>query len=138
MTIAIDVHLDADAAAKMARDVREGLCAYPKEVAPKYFYDERGSLLFEQITELPEYYPTRAEREILVERAGEIAVATRAKTLIELGSGSSEKTRLLLSALRTHGSLGAFVPLDVSGSALREAMDRIVAAGSGSLFWPAV
>ena len=69
-TIAIDVHLDADAAAKMARDVRAGLCAYPKEVAPKYFYDERGSLLFEQITELPEYYPTRAEREILTTALG--------------------------------------------------------------------
>src|SRR4029079_10040022 len=54
--IAIDVHLDADAAAKMARDVREGLCAYPKEVAPKYFYDERGSLLFEHIMELPQPY----------------------------------------------------------------------------------
>src|SRR5690242_6494806 len=62
MTIAIDVHLDAVAAEKMAGDVREGLCSYPKEVALKYFYDERGSLLFEQITELPEYYPTRAER----------------------------------------------------------------------------
>ena len=68
MTIAIEVHLDADAAATMARDVRAGLCADPKELAPKYFYDERGSQLFEQITELPEYYPTRAERQIL-ERA---------------------------------------------------------------------
>ena len=67
--IAIDVHLDADAAATMARDVRAGLCAYPKELAPKYFYDERGSQLFERITELPEYYPTRAEREILAERS---------------------------------------------------------------------
>ena len=73
--IAIDVHLDADAAATMARDVRAGLCAYPKELAPKYFYDERGSQLFEQITELPEYYPTRAEREILAERSAEILAA---------------------------------------------------------------
>ena len=70
--IAIDVHLDADAAATMARDVRLGLCAYPKELAPKYFYDDRGSRLFEQITELDEYYPTRAEREILADRSAEI------------------------------------------------------------------
>ena len=62
--IAIDVHLDADAAATMARDVRAGLCAYPKELSPKYFYDERGSQLFEEITELPEYYPTRRERQM--------------------------------------------------------------------------
>ncbi|HEU4598888.1 MAG TPA: L-histidine N(alpha)-methyltransferase, partial [Solirubrobacterales bacterium] len=73
--IAIDVHLDADAAAKMAQDVREGLCAYPKEVAPKYFYDARGSLLFEQITALPEYYPTRAERQILELRSPAILEA---------------------------------------------------------------
>ncbi len=113
--IAIDVHLDADAAAKMARDVREGLCAYPKEVAPKYFYDERGSLLFEQITELPEYYPTRAEREILTNRSGEIHVAAGCPgTLIELGSGSAAKTRHLLSAMRDCGSLDTYVPVDIS------------------------
>ena len=95
--IAIDVHLDADAAATMARDVRAGLCAYPKELSPKYFYDERGSQLFEQITELPEYYPTRAEREILAERSAEIlAAAGGPGTLVELGSGSAAKTRHLL------------------------------------------
>jgi L-histidine Nalpha-methyltransferase len=113
--IAIDVHLDADAAAKMAQDVREGLCAYPKEVAPKYFYDERGSLLFEEITELPEYYPTRAEREILTTRSGEIhGAAGCPQTLIELGSGSAAKTRHLLSAMRDCGSLRTYVPVDIS------------------------
>lgn len=113
--IAIDVHLDADAAAKMAQDVREGLCAYPKEVAPKYFYDQRGSLLFERITELREYYPTRAEREILTTRSGEIHVAAGCpKTLIELGSGSAAKTRHLLSAMRDCGSLDTYVPVDIS------------------------
>jgi L-histidine N-alpha-methyltransferase len=113
--IAIDVHLDADAARKMAQDVREGLCTYPKEVAPKYFYDERGSLLFEQITELPEYYPTRAEREILTTRAAEIhAAAGCPETLIELGSGSASKTRHLLSAMRDCGSLDTYVPVDIS------------------------
>ena len=113
--IAIDVHLDADAAATMARDVRAGLCAYPKELAPKYFYDERGSQLFEQITELPEYYPTRAEREILRERSAEIlAVAGAPATLVELGSGSAAKTRHLLSAMRDAGRLDTYVPVDIS------------------------
>jgi L-histidine N-alpha-methyltransferase len=113
--IAIDVHLDADAAATMRRDVRAGLCSYPKELAPKYFYDERGSLLFEQITELPEYYPTRAEREILTERSPEIlAAAGWPGTLVELGSGSAAKTRHLLSAMRDADSLNTYVPVDIS------------------------
>ena len=115
MTIAIDVHLDADATAKMADDVRAGLCAYPKEVAPKYFYDDRGSRLFEQITELPEYYPTRAERQILERRSAEIhAAAGSPSTLIELGSGSAAKTRHLLSAMRACDSLETYVPVDIS------------------------
>ncbi|HET8813584.1 MAG TPA: L-histidine N(alpha)-methyltransferase [Solirubrobacterales bacterium] len=113
--IAIDVHLDADAAATMARDVRAGLCAYPKELAPKYFYDERGSLLFERITELPEYYPTRAERQILTRRSAEIVEAAGCpRTLVELGSGSAAKTRHLLSAMRDRGSLETYVPVDIS------------------------
>jgi L-histidine Nalpha-methyltransferase len=113
--IAIDVHLDADAAATMSRDVRAGLCAYPKELAPKYFYDERGSELFEQITELPEYYPTRAEREILSRRAAEILdVAGYPGTLVELGSGSAAKTRHLLSAMRDCEVLETYVPVDIS------------------------
>ena len=113
--IAIDVHLDADAAATMARDVRAGLCAYPKELAPKYFYDDRGSRLFEQITELPEYYPTRAERTILDWRSAEILAAAGAPgTLVELGSGSAAKTRHLLSAMRDAGSLETYVPVDIS------------------------
>ncbi len=115
MTIAIDVHLDADAAATMARDVRAGLCDYPKELAPKYFYDDRGSRLFEQITELPEYYPTRAEREILQHRSGEILDAAGCpSTLTELGSGSAAKTRHLLSAMRDRDSLHTYVPVDIS------------------------
>ncbi len=115
MTIAIDVHLDADAAATMARDVRAGLCDFPKELAPKYFYDDRGSRLFEQITELPEYYPTRAERQILERRSPEILeTAGRPSTLIELGSGSAAKTRHLLSAMRELGSLDTYVPVDIS------------------------
>lgn len=113
--IAIDVHLDADAAATMAREVRAGLCAYPKELSPKYFYDERGSVLFEQITELPEYYPTRAEREILQRRSAEIlATAGAPGTLVELGSGSAAKTRHLLDAMRDGGCLQTYVPVDIS------------------------
>ena len=116
MTIAIDVHLDADAAATMARDVRAGLCAYPKELAPKYFYDERGSQLFEQITELPEYYPTRAERRDPRPSARPRSSPPPAapSTLVELGSGSAAKTRHLLSAMRDCGCLDTYVPVDIS------------------------
>jgi L-histidine Nalpha-methyltransferase len=113
--IAIEVHLDAEAAATMARDVHEGLCADSKELAPKYFYDERGSQLFEQITELPEYYPTRTERAILTERSAEIVTAANApRSLVELGSGSAAKTRHLLSAMRDAGCLHTYVPVDIS------------------------
>jgi L-histidine N-alpha-methyltransferase len=123
----IDVHLTPGHAARALRtDARDGLLADPKWLPPKWFYDARGSELFEQITRLPEYYPTRAEREILDRRAAEIAARTGAHTLVELGSGSSEKTRLLLDALREHGTLHEFVPLDVSESALREAAEAIV------------
>jgi L-histidine Nalpha-methyltransferase len=115
VTIAIEIHLDADAAETMGRDVRTGLCEYPKELAPKYFYDDRGSRLFERITELPEYYPTRAEREILERRSPEILEAAgRPSTLTELGSGSAAKTRHLLSAMRDLGSLDTYVPVDIS------------------------
>jgi L-histidine N-alpha-methyltransferase len=113
--IAIDVHLDTDSAAAMARDVRAGLSAWPKELAPKWFYDERGSELFERITELDEYYPTRAEREILTSQAPEIvAAAGSPRTLIELGSGSAAKTRVLLDAMRDAGTLEVYAPVDIS------------------------
>jgi L-histidine N-alpha-methyltransferase len=108
-------------------DARAGLTATPKSLPPKWFYDANGSALFEKITELPEYYPTRAERAILVERAAEIASVTSAATLAELGSGSSEKTRLLLSALREAGTLRCYVPVDVSEPALIMAADALVA-----------
>lgn len=104
--------------AALRTDVREGLTGVPKTLPPKWFYDAHGSELFEEITELPEYYPTRAEREILMARSGEIAAASGARTLVELGSGSSEKTRHLLDALT---GLRTYVPVDVSDSALRHA-----------------
>jgi L-histidine N-alpha-methyltransferase len=119
----LEIHLDdADLARQLRADVRTGLTAAAKWLPPKWFYDARGSELFEQITQLPEYYPTRAEREILAARAPEIATVTGARTLVELGSGSSEKTRLLLDALSGHGTLRAFVPLDVSAAALGDAV----------------
>jgi L-histidine Nalpha-methyltransferase len=105
-------------AASLRADALAGLTATPKSLPPKWFYDAQGSALFEKITELPEYYPTRAERSILRAAAAEIARIARARVLVELGSGSSEKTRLLLSALRAEGTLEAYVPVDVSESAL--------------------
>ncbi|MFF6981607.1 L-histidine N(alpha)-methyltransferase [Streptomyces sp. NPDC008343] len=101
--------------AALRADVLKGLTSTPRTLPPKWFYDAQGSELFEKITELPEYYPTRAEREILVDRAGEIAAAIGARTLVELGSGSSEKTRYLIDALT---GLHTYVPVDVSESAL--------------------
>ncbi|MEU3859529.1 L-histidine N(alpha)-methyltransferase [Streptomyces sp. NPDC028722] len=108
--------------AALRADVLHGLTSTPKRLPPKWFYDARGSELFEQITELPEYYPTRAEREILAARSAEIAAASGARTLIELGSGSSEKTRYLIEAL----PLSAYVPVDVSESALSQAGQALV------------
>ncbi|MFI5674416.1 L-histidine N(alpha)-methyltransferase [Streptomyces cellulosae] len=114
---------DATEAALRA-DVLRGLTRTPKTLPPKWFYDAHGSDLFEQITELPEYYPTRAEREILIARSGEIAAATGARTLVELGSGSSEKTRHLIEALT---GLHTYVPVDVSDSALTQAGQALIA-----------
>jgi L-histidine Nalpha-methyltransferase len=125
--IEIEVHLKGDGAATMRRDVREGLSTEPKELAPKYFYDERGSQLFERITELPEYYPTRAERSILTERADEIvAAAGEPRTLVELGSGSAAKTRHLLSAMRDAGCLETYVPVDISEEITHETAEQLV------------
>ncbi|MEU0833526.1 L-histidine N(alpha)-methyltransferase [Streptomyces sp. NPDC056231] len=118
--------LPADATdAALRADVLHGLTRHPKTLPPKWFYDAHGSELFEEITRLPEYYPTRAEREILVARAPGIAAASGAQTLVELGSGSSEKTRHLLDALP---ALHSYVPVDVSESALRGAAETLLAS----------
>src|SRR5690606_27006835 len=128
----LEVHLDAaDLAAQLRADAYVGLQAPTKWLPPKYFYDARGSDLFDQITRLPEYYPTRLERAILTDRAEQIAAVTGAATLVELGSGSSEKTRLLLDALRRHGTLDTFVPLDVSAAALTRAVASLAEAYPG-------
>ncbi|HNM85779.1 MAG: L-histidine N(alpha)-methyltransferase [Mycobacterium sp.] len=121
MTLVADL-LDADHAARELRnDVRDGLSRTPKSLPPKWFYDSVGSELFDRITRLPEYYPTRAEAAILRERARLVAAATGADTLVELGSGTSEKTRMLLDALRSAGTLRRFVPFDVDRSVLESA-----------------
>ncbi len=118
-------------AASLRADALAGLTATPKSLPPKWFYDAQGSALFEKITELPEYYPTRAERAILRAAAPEIAALTGATALVELGSGSSDKTRLLLSALRDAGTLRGYVPVDVSESALAAAGDALAAEYPG-------
>jgi L-histidine N-alpha-methyltransferase len=128
----IEHRLPADyRAASLRADALAGLTATPKSLPPKWFYDAQGSALFEKITELPEYYPTRAERAILRAVAPEIAALTQATALVELGSGSSEKTRLLLSALRDAGTLRGYVPVDVSESALAAAGDAVAAEYPG-------
>lgn len=119
MTLTLSNHLAADSAYHaLRRDVLDGLQQTPKTLPPKWFYDSVGSDLFDQITRLPEYYPTRAEAEILRARSGEVASASEADTLVELGAGTSEKTRRLLDALRDRGSLRGFVPFDVDASVL--------------------
>ena len=110
----------------MAEVVREGLSCPFKELPPKYFYDERGSELFERITEQPEYYPTRCEREILHARAAAIVAAARPRTLIELGSGAAAKSRVLLDAMREAGTLERFVPVDISEEITRRAAGELV------------
>jgi L-histidine Nalpha-methyltransferase len=126
MTLSLSNHLASDSAYHaLRRDVLDGLRGSPKSLPPKWFYDSVGSDLFDQITRLPEYYPTRAEAEILRARSADIAVATNADTLVELGSGTSEKTRTLLDALREGGSLRRFVPFDVDASMLSAAATAI-------------
>jgi len=122
----LDVRLTSeDLVATMRTDVRSGLTSTPKTLPPKYFYDARGSELFEEITRLPEYYPTRTERRILEDHADDIARAAVADTLVELGSGSSAKTGLLLDALGRAGRLRSYVPVDVSDSALEGALKAL-------------
>jgi L-histidine N-alpha-methyltransferase len=112
-------------------DVRRGLGAHPRSLPPKWLYDDRGSELFDEITRLPEYYPTERERAILRDHAGEIAELSGAGTLIELGSGTSDKTRTLLDAFSARGQLRRFVPVDVSEATLRTAAVELSAAYPG-------
>src|SRR5438445_13168954 len=93
---------------QMLRDIRQGLTTMPKQLSPKYFYDERGSELFEEITQLPEYYLTRAERSLLEQRISQIISTVRPCSLVELGAGSATKTRIILDEMRTSGCAGCY------------------------------
>jgi L-histidine N-alpha-methyltransferase len=122
MAYTIDVHLSPEEVRNQMRaDALKGLQGATKSIPPVWFYDERGSRLFEEITQLPEYYPTRAERRLLQRHAGAIAELAKADTLVELGAGACDKTRILLAALQRAGTLARYVPFDVSDEFLRAA-----------------
>jgi L-histidine Nalpha-methyltransferase len=126
MTYTIDVHLSPDdVRRRMRADAIRGLSESPKSIPPVWFYDEHGSQLFEQITALPEYYPTRAERALLEAHSPAIAELSKADTLVELGAGACEKTRVLLGALQQLGVLARYVPFDVSDEFLRDAASTL-------------
>jgi L-histidine Nalpha-methyltransferase len=130
--IRIDVHLNDGALATIAEDVRNGLSRRPKQLPPKYFYDARGSQLFEQITQLPEYYPTRAEQSILDRVGAQIIAEARPTELVELGPGSARKTHALLDPLMAEpGGSATYVPVDVSEAAIQEVVERLADAYEG-------
>jgi L-histidine N-alpha-methyltransferase len=121
-SVAVESWLSEDDERSLANDVLDGLTKPFKELAPKHFYDARGSALFERITELPEYYPTRTELAILRDHAAEIVAQTGAGELVELGAGASDKARVLLDAMRDAGTLRRYVPLDVSETVVEDAV----------------
>lgn len=130
--VTVDVHLGADDLADALRaDVRAGLASAPRELPPKWFYDDHGCDLFDQITRLPEYYPTETERGILRSEADAIVAASGADTLVELGSGTSDKTRTLLDAFQRAGRLRRFIPFEVNEATVRAASSQIAAAYPG-------
>lgn len=116
---------------EMARDVREGLGSRPRTLPPKYFYDARGSRLFERITELPEYYQTRTERALLERIAPDLVAELRPRALVEYGSGSAEKTEVLLHAMEEAGLLEGYAPVDVSPEPVRAVAERLGARHPG-------
>lgn len=122
----VSVVLDPDSAtSRLIEDVRRGFATQPRTLPPKWLYDQTGSELFDEITRLPEYYPAEQERSILTKHAGDIVATSGATTLIELGSGTSDKTRILLDAFTTTGQLARFVPVDVSETTLRSAARQL-------------
>ena len=129
LTIAIHT-FGQDARAELIADVRAGLTASPKSLPPRWFYDQRGSELFEAITRLPEYYLTRAEASILDTAAADVVAAVRPEAIVELGAGSSEKTRALIAAARHHG-LSCFVPFDISEDFLQRTARRLATEFAG-------
>lgn len=125
-TVTVDVHLPTDwAKGEMRDDIRRAFTNRPIVLPPKWLYDDRGSELFDRITRLDEYYPTEAEREILAARAADIAAITGAREVVELGSGTSDKTRTLLDAFHAAGQLERFTALDVSKATLLDAAEML-------------
>jgi L-histidine Nalpha-methyltransferase len=124
--VVVHTYLGLSDERSLADDVLDGLTKPFKELPPKHFYDARGAELFDRICELPEYYPTRAERTILEERSGDIAALTGAGELVELGSGTAAKTRLLLSALYDGGTLRRYIPIDVTERMVRDCAEALV------------
>ena len=130
----VEVHLEpGELRAAMVADARRGLLVGPgrKQLPPVWFYDDHGSALFDAITALPEYYPTRAERALLHAHAGDIAAQAKAATMVELGAGTCDKSRILIEALRQAGLIERYVPFDVSEGTLRQAADELSAAYPG-------
>jgi L-histidine N-alpha-methyltransferase len=123
--IRIDSHLGGAHERSLAEDVLDGLTRPFKELPPKHFYDARGAELFDQICEQPEYYPTRAERSILEEAATDLATLTKAAELVELGSGTAAKTRVLLDAMHAAGTLKRYIPVDVTESMVRDCAEEL-------------
>ena len=120
-TMDVQAHQDT-----FAQDVAQGLNRSPKQLPPKYFYDARGSWLYERICELPEYYPYRAEREILRTYADDIHAQIGHLALVEFGSGSAAKTRYLLSAYERAGRPFRYCPVDISRAMLHETAERLL------------
>jgi L-histidine N-alpha-methyltransferase len=127
-----------DARARMRREVAEGLSRQQKEIAPKYFYDTRGSELFEEITRLNEYYPTRTERALLEKWSDPWVEELRPAALVELGAGSARKSRILLDAMQRHGCGRLYVPVDVAEAFLRDTAARLREEYPGFTVVPAV
>ena len=126
--VVIEIALEQASPEAELATLRRALGETPRRIPSRYFYDRRGSELFERITELPEYYPTRAEKALLESAAGEIARLTRAEELVELGSGAASKTRILLDAMAAAGRLRTYVPLDVSETMVRRTAEELAAA----------
>jgi len=132
LELRVDVHVgDGDDLAALSADVRAGLAGRPKTLPPKWLYDAAGCTLFDRITEVDEYYPTRCERSILTRHAGEIARRSNADTLVELGSGNSDKTRLLLDALSGTGGLRRFIPFEISLATMTAGATEVAEAYPG-------
>jgi L-histidine Nalpha-methyltransferase len=123
---------------RMLAEVAAGLSMPQKELPPKYFYDHRGSELFEEITRLPEYYLTRAERGLLQGWMPRLIPSLGSRALVELGAGSADKTRIILEAMRAAGTAELYVPIDVSAAFLRETADRLRREYPGLTVTPAV